>query len=727
MHVSRSKLASMSTEPSPLNPSVYTTQISATSIRLLQFSRNQSDHGTTPSTFTGKLKKFRLAEAPPFYTASYVWGEKSYSNDSAISLKSGSLPVLSSLTPFLNMVCSHKDFSPTDWWWIDSLCINLKDVQEREDQVRIMGDIYRAARRVIIWLGEEREEGSDCAGATAFLWHLSCLPPAFRTNKALRAELMESTFSRQWTSVGRLLARKWWSRVWTLQEFVLPREAKFYCGQHSISRGKFKSAMYNIHLCSTGSGDYVNDLIPRHAFDAAFNRRRIHQWYLRSSSMNLVALIAYLGNHSATDARDMLYSVLGLITKRDRKMVGDAEYQSSVQHIYAKLVRSFWDEYQSLDIICFTHMFNGYSRNLDAEQREGSNEAVPSWAPDWRARVEFSSPVPLMASQSASACIGNFRPLGSKFWKAVYDAPGPELRKGANVRFHANLKEMWCNGILLDCIDGIGGLIDCETRCRSNVCIDSGHEMVQTIETQYDWKEERSDQQSLKVVEAVARSLVLDRRDKYLRYHAPVNYVSDFLILCHACLSRDNSDHGNEDDDDIISGPVDELFLTWFKQNRHLRFDTLTLAEHIERIISTTDPTLFSTLPIPRLQPSYSFPPLSPTPTGLTQAQFQAHAHINSESEDQDSYVTRFHDTVRKKSRKLMVTKKGYIGMAPCRARIGDVVAVLFGCSIPLVLRRVGVREAWCVIGEAYVDGFMLGEVASLVSGEAVVKSFRIV
>jgi hypothetical protein len=77
-----------------------------------------------------------------------------------------------------------------------------------------------------------------------------------------------------------------------------------------------------------------------------------------------------------------------------------------------------------------------------------------------------------------------------------------------------------------------------------------------------------------------------------------------------------------------------------------------------------------------------------------------------------DTYLTRFHDTVRKKARRLTVTNEGLVGASPCRAREGDTIAVLYGCSIPLVLRKRGGREAWQVIGEAYVHGFMSGEIA---------------
>jgi len=75
-----------------------------------------------------------------------------------------------------------------------------------------------------------------------------------------------------------------------------------------------------------------------------------------------------------------------------------------------------------------------------------------------------------------------------------------------------------------------------------------------------------------------------------------------------------------------------------------------------------------------------------------------------------------------------MITCDGEVGMAPCRARPGDKVVVLFGCSIPLVLRRVGSREAWEVIGEAYIHGWMNGELhQSIKQGDKGVCRFRMV
>jgi hypothetical protein len=44
------------------------------------------------------------------------------------------------------------------YFWIDPLCINQDDYQERSQQVQIMGDIFQEASIVIAWLGSASED-----------------------------------------------------------------------------------------------------------------------------------------------------------------------------------------------------------------------------------------------------------------------------------------------------------------------------------------------------------------------------------------------------------------------------------------------------------------------------------------------------------------------------------------------------------------------------------------
>jgi len=46
--------------------------------------------------------------------------------------------------------------------WVDSICINQKDNEEKASQVPMMADIYRRSRQVLIWLGEATPESDAC-------------------------------------------------------------------------------------------------------------------------------------------------------------------------------------------------------------------------------------------------------------------------------------------------------------------------------------------------------------------------------------------------------------------------------------------------------------------------------------------------------------------------------------------------------------------------------------
>ena len=55
-----------------------------------------------------------------------------------------------------------------------------------------------------------------------------------------------------------------------------------------------------------------------------------------------------------------------------------------------------------------------------------------------------------------------------------------------------------------------------------------------------------------------------------------------------------------------------------------------------------------------------------------------------------------------------MTTTDGRIGMVPQSSRPGDQVWIVFGCSVPVVVRVSGERKE--LVGECYVDGIMDGE-----------------
>jgi hypothetical protein len=75
------------------------------------------------------------------------------------------------------------------------------------------------------------------------------------------------------------------------------------------------------------------------------------------------------------------------------------------------------------------------------------------------------------------------------------------------------------------------------------------------------------------------------------------------------------------------------------------------------------------------------------------------------------------------KGRSFIVTEKGYMGLAPYWVEAGWAIAILLGCSVPVLLQRRGM--GWQVRGDCFVQGWMRGEMVEAfgVDGDDVVRN----
>ena len=78
--------------------------------------------------------------------------------------------------------------------------------------------------------------------------------------------------------------------------------------------------------------------------------------------------------------------------------------------------------------------------------------------------------------------------------------------------------------------------------------------------------------------------------------------------------------------------------------------------------------------------------------------------------------------------RRMFISMKGAVGLAPWDAEKGDIICVLLGCRFPVVLRPMGPSGNYYVlVGEAYVEGFMDGEaIVGLEEGYFELNNFEI-
>ena len=63
------------------------------------------------------------------------------------------------------------------------------------------------------------------------------------------------------------------------------------------------------------------------------------------------------------------------------------------------------------------------------------------------------------------------------------------------------------------------------------------------------------------------------------------------------------------------------------------------------------------------------------------------------------------------RGRRLYIINSGAFGLCPKTTQVGDFVVFLFGSQVPIVLRLIPSLHVWVVVGEAYVPGYMNGEI----------------
>lgn len=160
------------------------------------------------------------------YTAlSYTWGSTLLSQPVEIDGHRRLLP--KNLWRFLRQArACPQQFS--GWLWIDMISIDQTCAWERTHQVKIMSDIFRKAKTVVVWAGPAYGE-SDKA--------LETLSKANPANKKMLTRICSGPVC---SAVQRFCERPYWRRLWVFQEVKFARNIILMCGEKLVSWSKFQ-------------------------------------------------------------------------------------------------------------------------------------------------------------------------------------------------------------------------------------------------------------------------------------------------------------------------------------------------------------------------------------------------------------------------------------------------------------------------------------------------------
>lgn len=148
-------------KPPHINSPLYNPLLSGNSIRVLRLASGNFSDAIICQFFLVDIGPSR----PSYDVLSYVWGPSYLGNNdrekTTIECDGHRLTIQKSLETALRHIRSS---STARILWVDAICINQEDKQERSHQVTLMRKLYRNARNVVIWLGSE-PTGNDISFA----------------------------------------------------------------------------------------------------------------------------------------------------------------------------------------------------------------------------------------------------------------------------------------------------------------------------------------------------------------------------------------------------------------------------------------------------------------------------------------------------------------------------------------------------------------------------------
>lgn len=228
-----------------------------------------------PGVFTDALQikvyhcSLKEPHVPQYEALSYVWGSSDNSATVQVQLvlaggsaNSHEFPVTQNLAVALQHLRLPDSVRTV---WADAICINQLDYAEKSQQVMMIGDIHRLARRVIGFLGPAHDESDlaleileNLANMVEVDFSSGLIKPSAIGFKDSSWADMHSALPygrREILAIYHLVCRDWFRRLWIRQEIgVSGRQGTLLCGSKEISWPQMCKAIFIIQRKPSVSG-----------------------------------------------------------------------------------------------------------------------------------------------------------------------------------------------------------------------------------------------------------------------------------------------------------------------------------------------------------------------------------------------------------------------------------------------------------------------------------------
>ncbi|PMD14705.1 HET-domain-containing protein [Hyaloscypha hepaticicola] len=334
------------------------------SIRLLHLSR-----GSPFGRVRYKLTVHGIDSRPSYEAISYTWGDPTFCrpiiiDDCELMVTSNAFDVLQQRATFWKVRTI----------WIDSICINQDDENEKSIQSPLMREIYSRASSVLVWLGSQ----PDSRIAMSFLANLHRrLRLGGLEGSELKTILQIGTTSPNWPALFTLLNHSYWTRSWVIQEIAVAETVNIFYGNAILSWDFFSSTIEMLHTQDVGGLFIVSSIVapprtmPFRGAGCIRSISRIRSTIKQQSGMELIELLYYSAKSDSTLAKDKIFALLGMADTAAQSALSGM-YRRKVQDIFVAATCFLFSQRDPLRVLY--HAGIGHPRKTPD---------LPSWAVDW--------------------------------------------------------------------------------------------------------------------------------------------------------------------------------------------------------------------------------------------------------------------------------------------------------------------------------------------------------
>jgi hypothetical protein len=372
----------------------------------------------------GTLTSHNVYESPSYLALSYTWG---LAEEPSLMLKpaqpemqtcsiiiDGTLyDVTPNLHDFLWFFVRHHRYKES-YLWIDSICINQSDSVDKSQQVDLMSTIYSGALETMVWLGKadaqttkvhmmikrisETYKNSDDADTAVFhheFRNVNLTDPVLLQKLGLEP----STTLEDWFAITRFFQRRWFNRVWTVQEVGLASRVSMYCGDlhfhwnDVVHCNEVLNSSQLSKLLVSKAKDVYNftgftfmfgwrtwiTIAVQHPQEDRF--RKYPEWYMNSNKdlreiAHWAELIVSMRSYGATDPRDRIYSMVGIWSRvargsMARAMIPPVDYRKSAKDLFTEFMTTLLNVTGSLNYLSMT------------QPGTNTTPGLPTWVADF--------------------------------------------------------------------------------------------------------------------------------------------------------------------------------------------------------------------------------------------------------------------------------------------------------------------------------------------------------